>query len=298
MDNTGKHQAMRAGFGGRSHARLFAAVALAMVVACACVALTACSGNGVGDQDQGAYVLTKRTLHGEDGESTYELEIDDQGNVLAENNYSATTDRKETVKRMVDDNGYMTGETTSSPDNADYRDSKYRKVEETDEFGQPTLISEGDSDTLEIEWYGEGAVKTVKAASWYMSYSAGKYEEGFSVTHHYAENGDLVGSDFGMQLHAGEGGYSESHADYTYERDKDGNITSCHVKGDDYEKTFTFERDEHGNPVKVFVDGELFLENEFTYVENASPCVRAQARLFDGQGEIGETMGMKGALNQ
>ena len=78
--------------------------------------------------------------------------------ILSETNYLATLDRKEAVKHMVDDNGYITGETTSGPDNAEYRESRYRKVEETDVFGQPIRISEdsaSDSRTAEIEWYGD-----------------------------------------------------------------------------------------------------------------------------------------------
>lgn len=217
----------------------------------------------------GSYVVVKSKYIDSDGkESVYENEVDDKGNKVKSNEIKP--DNK-SYSYKYDEYGIVTESGGAYP----YKQS----VDTVDSFGQPTKItrtfSDGDTETYEIEWYGEGRVKQVVHKDPSLNYTS---------TMKYNGQGEKTRRDAMF-----DGSWSKYvttsrySTDYEYERDLSGRIVSCTETDEDGEKTKKeYEYDERGNIKKVTKDGKVVSEYEYKYVASPSPYQKMLSNHFDG----------------
>ena len=226
-----------------------------------------CNGTLTSGSGKGAYVVTKHSYVDYEGkEAVFENEIGEHGNILKSNEIKPET---VSYSYKYDDYGNVI-ECTGGK--YPYR----RSIDSVDSYGQPTKItrtdSDGDKDTYEIVWYGEGHVKQVTSKSPSIDYTS---------VYKYNEQGELTRIDSSFDNSSTGMGTSRYHTDYTYEHDSNGRVISRTGKDEDGKTTTTkYEYDSNGNVIRTTENGKTTDEYEYVYIEDASPFVIMENNHF------------------
>lgn len=230
-----------------------------------------CNGTLTSGSGKGAYVMVKESYVSYEGKDTVvEYELSEHGNAIKVNYVKPDN---ESYSYKYDDFGIQ----------VECKGGEFpwkKTVDATDSHGQPTKMTlkynNGNTTTVEIEWYGEGHVKQVTQRS------KSEYSDD-QTTWYYNESGELTKNE-STYKYSGYGARSSWHSTtYTYKHDSNGQVTSRTGKDEDGKTTnYEFEYDSNGNIIKTYENGKLDSEREYVYVEDVSPAIAVEQNHFLG----------------